>query len=89
MNKPRDPEMRRPVVAAYASAETRRARVDIPLAAPDPVTTDRHYDPDEVEFLAAVQEYQRQTGRKFPTFCEILAVVKSLGYSRDHVRSLP
>ncbi len=41
------------------------------------------YSEEERQFLAAVEKYQRTSGRRFPTHCEILKyVVKALGYRR-------
>lgn len=40
------------------------------------------YSADEVEFLKAMQGYMKRTGRKFPSFTEVLAVAKSLGYTK-------
>ncbi len=39
---------------------------------------------DEViEFITAVDDYKRVNQRPFPSWSEILEVVKSLGYERD------
>lgn len=46
----------------------------------DPTTCERDYSPDEVEFMGALDEYKRTSGRMFPTCSEVLEVVKSLGY---------
>lgn len=40
------------------------------------------YTPDEAEFLRAVGAYQKATGRKFPTFVEVLRIAHSLGYRK-------
>jgi hypothetical protein len=47
-----------------------------------PSTSDRIYTEEEREFLAGISEYQQRTGRRFPTWCEVLGVIKSLGYRR-------
>ena len=49
----------------------------------DPTTCDRDYGPEEVEFMRALERYQRASGRMFPTCSEILEVVRALGYQRD------
>ena len=44
-----------------------------------------HLDPyseEEAEFIFAVRAYIVRTGKKFPTFSEILGVAKSLGYRK-------
>jgi hypothetical protein len=48
----------------------------------DPTTTDREYSLDEMEFLQAMQEYKRRSGRMFPTWSEVLEVLRSLGYRK-------
>ncbi len=37
---------------------------------------------DEREFLEAMREYKRRSGRLFPTWSEILEVLRSLGYEK-------
>lgn len=49
----------------------------------DPTTCERDYTADEVEFMNAMNLYRRKTGRNFPTWSEVLEVVRSLGYHRD------
>ena len=46
----------------------------------DPTTCERDYSLDEVEFMRAMDEYKRKNGRMFPTWSEVLEVVRSLGY---------
>jgi hypothetical protein len=48
----------------------------------DPTTCERDYTPDEIEFMAALDEYKRRNGRMFPTCSEVLEVIKSLGYAK-------
>ena len=40
------------------------------------------YTADEIEFLMAMDRCKRERQRPFPTWPEVLAVVKSLGYRR-------
>ena len=51
----------------------------------DPTTCERDYSGDEIEFMQALDEYKRNSGRMFPTCSEILEVVRSLGYIRQTV----
>ncbi len=44
--------------------------------------TDFDYDSDEIEFIKAMDEYKRTRNRPFPTLCEHLQVLKSLGYRK-------
>jgi hypothetical protein len=49
----------------------------------DPTTCERDYTVEEIEFMRAMDEYKRKAGRQFPTWSEVLEVLKSLGYKRD------
>jgi hypothetical protein len=46
----------------------------------DPTTCERDYTIDEVEFMNAMDEYKRKSGRMFPTCSEVLEVIRGLGY---------
>ena len=46
----------------------------------DPTTCERDYSLQEVEFMKAMDDYKRRSGRSFPTWSEVLEVVRSLGY---------
>ena len=48
----------------------------------DPTTCERDYTTDEVEFMRALDEYKRNSGRMFPTCSEILEVLLGLGYAK-------
>ena len=48
----------------------------------DPTTCERDYSSDELEFMSALDDYKRTSGRMFPTCSEILEVLKKLGYER-------
>jgi len=48
----------------------------------DPTTCEREYTTEEVEFMNALSEYKRNSGRMFPTCSEILEVLKRLGYEK-------
>jgi len=37
---------------------------------------------EQFEFLKAIEKYKRQNNRQFPTWTEVLEVVKALGYQR-------
>jgi hypothetical protein len=51
----------------------------------DPTTCERDYSTDEVEFMQAMDQYKRRSGRMFPTHSEVLEVVRSLGYVRSGI----
>lgn len=46
----------------------------------DPTTTNRIYTAEELRFMRAVERYKRENNRPYPTFTEILEVLKGLGY---------
>lgn len=48
----------------------------------DPTTCERDYSDAEVEFMSALDDYKRRSGRMFPTCSEILEVIVSLGYEK-------
>jgi hypothetical protein len=48
----------------------------------DPTTCERDYTDDEIQFMNALEQYKRTSGRMFPTCSEVLEVVRSLGYVR-------
>ena len=49
----------------------------------DPTTCERDYSLDEVEFMKAMDDYKRKSGRMFPTWSEVLEVVRGLGYEKQ------
>jgi hypothetical protein len=48
----------------------------------DPTTCEREYSPAEMEFMQAMHEYKQKSGRMFPTWSEVLEVLKALGYEK-------
>ena len=46
----------------------------------DPTTCERDYSEQEVQFMNAMDEYKRTSGRMFPTCSEVLEVIRDLGY---------
>lgn len=48
----------------------------------DPTTCERDYSLEEVEFMNALEEYKRTSGRMFPTCSEVLEVLRNLGYQK-------
>jgi hypothetical protein len=53
----------------------------------DPTTCERDYSDAEVEFMHALDQYKRTSGRMFPTCSEILEVLRGLGYEKQEVRN--
>jgi hypothetical protein len=48
----------------------------------DPTLCDTDYKKAELEFMQAMQQYKRESGRLFPTWSEVLEVLTSLGYQK-------
>ncbi len=48
----------------------------------DPTTCERDYTVAELEFMNAIEEYKRSSGRMFPTCSEVLEVLQNLGYEK-------
>lgn len=48
----------------------------------DPTTCERDYNDAEVEFMQALDDYKRRSGRMFPTCSEVLEVLIGLGYEK-------
>lgn len=48
----------------------------------DPTTCDRDYSGAEMEFMQAMHDYKHSSGRMFPTWSEVLEVIKALGYEK-------
>ena len=40
---------------------------------------------EEVEFIRAIDRYKRKFNRPFPTWSEVLLVIKQLGYTKDSI----
>ena len=78
MNDRRQKEV--PVAVEHRSTE-RRVKVNRRRQI-DPTTCERDYSPEEVEFMSALDDYKRRSGRMFPTCSEILEVFKALGYEK-------
>jgi hypothetical protein len=48
----------------------------------DPTTCERDYSDQQIEFMRAMDDYKRKSGRPFPTWSEVLEVLLSLGYRK-------
>ena len=48
----------------------------------DPTTCERDYSIDEIEFMKAMDQYKRDNRRPFPTWSEVLEVLRALGYRK-------
>ena len=68
-----------PAEAAAAAPTVERRKVQRRRQI-DPTTCERDYSELEIEFMQAMDEYKRASGRMFPTCSEILEVLNKLGY---------
>ena len=48
----------------------------------DPTTCEREYTNAEIEFMQAMDQYKRANRRPFPTWSEVLEVLRALGYRK-------
>lgn len=65
--------------------DTRRKTPGLGFGLSNPQTANVEYDKDELEFIKAIELYKRTQRRNFPTWREVLYVLKSLGYVKPHV----
>lgn len=62
-----------------SSAADPLADIDEPDRAAPPLA---EVDADALEFIAAIDRFKKEHGRPFPSWSEILLVVRQLGYKR-------
>src|SRR5690349_3855432 len=56
----------------------------------DPTTCERDYTDDEIQFMRAMDQYKRDNRRPFPTWSEVLEVLRALGYRKtEEATALP
>jgi hypothetical protein len=48
----------------------------------DPTTCEKDYSDEEIIFMKAMDTYKRANRRPFPTWSEVLEVLRSLGYAK-------
>jgi hypothetical protein len=48
----------------------------------DPTTCERDYNDEEITFMKAMDQYKRDNRRPFPTWSEVLEVLRALGYRK-------
>jgi len=48
----------------------------------DPTTCERDYSEEEIGFMKAMDQYKRDNRRPFPTWSEVLEVLRALGYRK-------
>ena len=95
MAQPRKKSGRRPASASRPAAtdgpasiqKAKRSKTKPAQAEPAAERSAGPVNPDSmsaevIEFITAVDEYKRKRGRPFPSWSEILEVVKQLGYRK-------
>ena len=56
----------------------------------DPTTCEKDYSEEEIVFMKAMDQYKRANRRPFPTWSEVLEVIRSLGYRKtEEATALP
>src|ERR1700681_1348928 len=48
----------------------------------DPTTCEKDYNDEEIIFMKAMDQYKRSNRRPFPTWSEVLEVLRALGYRK-------
>ncbi|MDB5349189.1 MAG: hypothetical protein JWN86_436 [Planctomycetota bacterium] len=77
---PREWSDRRASAQALKAAQARHASGRRRFV--DPATCEREYSIAEMEFMQAMQDYKYHSGRMFPTWSEVLEVLRALGYEK-------
>src|SRR5216117_4434882 len=70
-----------PVAVERRSGTERRERAERRRQV-DPTTCERDYNDEEILFMKAMDQYKRSNRRPFPTWSEVLEVLRALGYRR-------
>jgi hypothetical protein len=73
-----------PVAVERRSGKDRRNLVERRRQV-DPTTCEKDYSDEEITFMKAMDQYKRANRRPFPTWSEVLEVLRSLGYRKTEV----
>ncbi len=71
-----------PVAVERRSGGDRRAQQGERRRQIDPTTCERDYTDEEIEFMKAMDQYKRDNRRPFPTWSEVLEVLRAMGYRK-------
>ena len=71
-----------PVAVERRSGKERRDEKGERRRQIDPTTCERDYSNEEIEFMKAMDQYKRENRRPFPTWSEVLEVMRALGYRK-------
>ena len=79
--KPRRPAAPRADRAQAASGSTRTSSRSAKRRSPKAAEPDQDLlEQERTEFLRAIDRYKRKTGKTFPTWTEVLEVIRSIGW---------
>jgi hypothetical protein len=76
-----------PVAIDRRTGKDRRAERGERRRQIDPTTCERDYNNEEIEFMKAMDQYKRDNRRPFPTWSEVLEVLRALGYRKTAAAS--
>jgi hypothetical protein len=71
-----------PVAVERRSGKDRRNEKGERRRQIDPTTCERDYSDEEIEFMKAMDQYKRDNRRPFPTWSEVLEVLRAMGYRK-------
>ena len=54
----------------------------------DPTTCEKDYSDEEITFMKAMDQYKRDNRRPFPTWSEVLEVLRAMGYRKVAAQSM-
>jgi hypothetical protein len=54
----------------------------------DPTTCEKDYSDEEIIFMKAMDQYKRANRRPFPTWSEVLEVLRALGYRKTEAATI-
>ena len=82
--RPIDRRKRNIPVVADRRGGNRVPREDLPerRRQVDPTTCERDYTDEEIIFMKSMDNYKRDNRRPFPTWSEVLEVLRALGYRK-------
>jgi hypothetical protein len=69
-------------VERRSGKERRKEQVGERRRQVDPTTCEKEYSDEEIAFMRAMDLYKRNNRRPFPTWSEVLEVLRSLGYRK-------
>ena len=79
-----------PVAVERRSGKERRQQMGERRRQVDPTTCEKDYSDEEIVFMKAMDQYKRANRRPFPTWSEVLEVLRSLGYRKtENAAALP